>query len=75
MYHQKCYFDNSYIGRTTRQLNKRVKEHIPAYIEKFLNLPEKEKDKNSNKIMNAIKRSATAEHLVNNQICAENFIF
>ena len=53
VYQYKCYCDNS-IGLTTRQLKKRVKEHILACIDKFLNIAEKEneKEKNSNKIMN-----------------------
>ena len=36
---------------------------------------EKEKEKKSVKILNAVKRSSIAEHLVNNQSCAENFNF
>jgi len=38
----KCHCDNSYIGLTNRQLKKKVKEHIPGCIDKFLNLAEKE---------------------------------
>ena len=30
-----CYCDNSYIGRTTKQLKKRVKEHILGCVDKF----------------------------------------
>ena len=63
--------NNSYIGLSTRQLKKTAKEHIPACIDKFLKLAEKEKK--SNKIMNAIKRSAIAEHLVKSPGFAENF--
>ena len=48
IYRFKQYSDDSYIGLTTRQLKKRVKEHIPACINKFLNLAEKDKEKNSN---------------------------
>ena len=35
--------DNSYISITTKQLKKRVKEHIAACIAKYLNLTKKEK--------------------------------
>ena len=52
-----------------RQLKKRVKEHVPACIDKFLNLAEKKKKKSSYKIMNEIKRSAIVEHLLKNQSC------
>ena len=73
IYQFDCYCDNSYIGLTTRQLKKRVKEHIPICVEKFLNKSEKEKDNKSVKVLNAIKRSAITEHLVSNHICAQNF--
>ena len=32
----ECYCDNSYNGLTTRQLKKRVKEHISACVDNFL---------------------------------------
>ena len=73
VYQFKCYCDNSYIGQTTRQLKKRYKEHIPICVEKFLKFSEKEKETKPMKIVNAMKRSAIAEHLVNNHNCAENF--
>ena len=43
-------------------------EHIPACIDKFLKIAKKEKEKNSSKIIAAIKRFAISEHLLNNQI-------
>ncbi len=74
IYQFNCYCENSYIGLTTRQLKKRVKEHVPACIDKFLKISEeKEKENKSVKVMNAVKRSAVAEHLVFNQKCAENY--
>ena len=66
-YQLKCYCNGSYTSLTNRQLKKMVKDYIPACIEKFLNLAENDKEKNSNKIINAIKRSAIAEHLVNDR--------
>ena len=68
----KCYCDSCYIDLRTRQLKKRVNE-ILACIDKFLNLPEKLKDKKSNKIVNAIKRSVIVEQSVYNQGCAKSF--
>ena len=61
----------SYIGLTTRQLKKMVREHTPACIDKFFNSAEKEKK--SIKIINVVKISAIAEHLANNQSCAKNY--
>ena len=44
--------DNSYIGLTTRQLKKRIKEHITfTCIDKLFNLSKKEKKKKYNKII------------------------
>ena len=71
IYKFECYFDNSYIGLTTIQLTIRVKDHILACIDNFLKLAQKEKK--SNKITNAVKKSAIAEHLVNNQSFSESF--
>ena len=56
-------------------MKKRIKEHITVCIDKLLNLAVTEKEKNSNKIMIAINRSAIAEQLVNNQSWAENLNF
>ena len=72
IYQLKCFCENSYTGLIIRQLKKMVKEHIPACINIFLNLANK-KEKSSSKIISAIKGSAFAEHLVNNQGCAKNF--
>ena len=66
IYQFKSYCDNGYISLTTKnQLKKSVKELIPGYIDKFFNLAEIEK--NSNKTMNAIKRSVIEEYLSNNK--------
>ena len=62
-----CYCDNSYIGLTTRQFKKRVKEHIPTCVDKFLRSSKKEKENKYVKMLNAAKRFAITEHLVNNQ--------
>ena len=40
-----------------------------------MRLSEKEKGKIYVKIINVVKKFAIAEHLVNNQSCAENFNF
>ena len=64
---------NNYFGLTTRQLKKRVKELIPACIDNFLKLADKEKEKESNKSLNANKNSAIPECLVKNQGCAKKF--
>ena len=56
---------------TTRQLGKRIKEHIPQCVENFCN--SENKDVIPTKVINASKRSSIAEHLVNNPACANNY--
>ena len=76
IYQYKCYCDSSYIGLTSRQLKKRIKEHVPKCVRDYMVLTEEEKKtKKSIKINNSVKRSGIAEHLVNNDKCAENFNF
>ena len=43
VYQLKCYCENSYIGLTSRQVNKRVKEHIPACVAIFFWVHQKKK--------------------------------
>ena len=47
----------------SRQLIKRVREHIPKSIESYCNSEEKESK--STQFLNVLKRSSTAEHVVN----------
>ena len=63
--------EDSYIGLTSRQLKKRIKKKIPRCVVNFLGSTEKEAK--SFQIMNALKRSSIAEHLVNDNTCAEHF--
>ena len=56
---------------TSRQFGKRIKEHVPKSIEAFCKMSNKE---NKAVIMvNASKRSAIAENLINNSNCASNY--
>ena len=54
----------------SRQFGKRIKEHIPKSIDEFCTSNEKSK---SIRVVNATKRSAIAQHLVNNLNCASNY--
>ena len=56
---------------TSRQLGKRIKEHVPKSIEDFCKMTNKENK--SVRVVNASQRSAIAEHLVNNSDCASNY--
>ena len=56
---------------TSWQFGKRVKEHIPKSIEKFCKMSNKENK--FVKVVNASKRSAIAECLVNNNVYASSY--
>ena len=56
---------------TSRQFGKKIKEHIPIIIDEFCKTCNKENK--SIRIVNASKRSAIAEHLVNNLVSASNY--
>ena len=59
------------VGISSRQLIKRVRKHIPKSIERYC--ISKEKESKSTQVLNALKRSSIAEHLVNHPNCANNY--
>ena len=71
VYQYDCFCKATYIGMTSRQLIKRVKEHVPKSVESYCNSEEKECK--STQVLNALKRSSIAEHLVNHPNCANNY--
>ena len=71
IYQYNCCCTASYIGLTTRQLRKRIKEHIPKSLESFCCLDNK--DIIPAKVLNASKRSSIAQHLINNPTCANSY--
>ena len=56
---------------TSRQFSKRLKEHILKSNDEFCKMSNKENK--STRVVNALKRSVIAEHLVNNIDCASNY--
>ena len=66
-----CFCEDSYVGMTSRQFGKRIKEHIPKSIEEFCKTSNKENK--SIRVVNALKRSAIVKYLVNNLDCASNY--
>ena len=65
-----CSCERIYIGQTTRHLKIRIKEHIPRCVEGYIT------GKNvriSKAVINAAKRSAISEHLINNANCTEKY--
>ena len=74
-YQFNCFCEDSYVGVTSRQFSKRIKEHIPKYIDEFCKTSNKKKK--FIRVVNVSKRSAIAEHLVivSNLNCASNYNF
>ena len=70
VYKFKCYCESSYIGKTSCHLKIRIKEHVPKCIISHIS---NKKDKKSVAVKNAVKKSAIAEHFVNNTCCGNNF--
>ena len=56
---------------TSRQLIKRVRDHIPKSIESYCNSEEKEGK--STQVLVALKHFSIAEHLVNYPTCANSY--
>ena len=70
VYKFNCSCERIYIGQTTRHFKIRIKEHIPKCVEDYIT------GKNvqiSKAVINAAKRSAISEHLINNASCAEKY--
>ena len=70
-YQFNFFCEDSYVGMTPRQFCKRINKNVPKSIERFCKMSIKEIK--SVGVVNASKRSATAEHLVNNINCASNY--
>ena len=71
VYQFNRFCEDSYIGMTSREFGKRIKEHIPKSIKEFCKTSNKENK--SIRVVNTSKRSAIAEHLVNNLDCSSNY--
>ena len=71
VYQFNCFFEDSFVGMTSRQFGKRVKKHVPKSREEFYKMSDKENK--TVRTVNASKRSAIAENLINNSNCASNY--
>ena len=57
------------MGQTTRRLGDRIKEHIPACVTKHYQKTPDTDYRKSSTLINAAKRSAITEHLLENKKC------
>ena len=71
IYQYSCCCTVSYIGLTTRQLRKRIKEHVSKSVDNFCCLDKK--DDKPAKVSNESIHSSITEHLVNNPTCANSY--
>jgi len=71
VYQFNCFCEGSYVGMTSRQFGIKIKEHIPKSIEELCIMSKKENK--SVRVVSASKKSAIAEHLVNNSNFVSNY--
>ena len=67
----KCFCEDNYVGMTSKQFGKRIKEHIQKSIVEFCKVNIEEYK--SIQVVNALKIYAIAEHVVINLDCASNY--
>ena len=73
VYHFKCHCENDYVGKTTRRLIDRIKEHVPRCVRRYLDNPSGDFTKNDT-LVNASSKSSIAKHLLKNySTCGRNY--
>ena len=68
VYHFKCHCDNDYVGQTSRSMMERVREHVPVCVQKYIMNPQGNY-KDHVKLVRASRKTAIAEHLLENRDC------
>ena len=73
VYHFQCHCGNDYVGKTSRRLIERIKEHVPPCARKYFANPEGKYSDNTT-LLNASKRSSVTKHLLDNyQTCGKEY--
>ena len=70
IYTYECCCWNSYIKKTSRHLETRIKEHVPKFVKEHV---KDQPNKMSNATSNAIKRSLISEQRVKNSVCWNSY--
>ena len=78
IYKFTCYCDSSYVGKTTQTFRKRIAQHVPPCMQKFIaaskeNAVESLKKITIKQTLNAVEKSAICKHLYENKNCMLNF--
>ena len=71
-----CYCEGSYVGKTTQALRTRIKQHIPACLQKYIESVKNNTTQKFNKlsaVKNTATRSGISEHLINNIDCMRHY--
>ena len=66
IYRFECHCENDYVGKTSRRLVDRIKEHVPACVRSFLAHPHDQNYAVDVPLFNASKKSSIAKHLLDN---------
>jgi hypothetical protein len=65
VYQFNCHCENDYVGKTTRRLTDRMKEHVPRCVRRYLENPTGNYSDNTT-LVNASLKSSVAKHLLKN---------
>ena len=70
-----CHCDSRYVGRTSQQLQNRIKQHIPKWLQQQAKLPTRSRPGRSCKLKrnNPDCDSAIGQHSLDNKQCAANY--
>ena len=73
-YNYLCHCDSVYVGRTSQQLEERIRQHVPKFIRNEVK-PQKDLPTRHCKFTHnaPISDSAIGQHLLDNKVCAEKF--
>ena len=75
VYEYKCHCDSRYVGRTSQQLQDRIKQHVPQWLRQQLTRPRRSQPLRSCKRIDTKPDcdSAIGQHLLDNDRCALNY--
>ena len=74
-YEYKCHCDSRYVGRTSQQLQDRIKQHVPQWLRQQLTRPRQSQPHRSCKRIDTKPDcdSAIGQHLLDNDRCTLNY--
>ena len=74
IYRFQCHCGNDYVGKTSRRLKDRMREHVPTCVRRFLEDPHDQHYTVDVPLSNASNKSSIAKHLLDNySTCGSKF--